>query len=60
MVVGTPGRVAENLDPGGITKSLGVMDLARGDRDAVSDLEHETHASTSNEQGATQIPVGFQ
>jgi hypothetical protein len=41
MVVGTPGRITQHLNPGGITQSLGVMNLARSDRDVVSNLVPE-------------------
>ncbi len=59
VVDGTPGRFTEHLDPGRITESLGVVNLAGFDRDAVANMEHETHAGAGHEQGSAQNPIGF-
>lgn len=59
MVVGTPGRIAEHLDPGRISERLGVMNLARCDGDVVADLEDEAHPCACHEQSASQNPIGF-
>lgn len=59
VVVGTPGRLTEHLDPGRITESLGMVNLGGGDRDAVANMEHETHAGAGHEQGSAQHPIVF-